>query len=378
MKNRSRSGRACRARLDRGLDRLGLGFAEGDHAEAEGGPGVVVVNHPLRDRGGLVWVIAGASPPVGAVHPEQLHADVGPVAVPAGEGDEPPLVEGGVGERDERFVQGPVVPAQRQTPIGAGCLGMVKDRLELCGVVGVFGPFLFVVSGCAREEVARWQLLLVSGQDQSRAAVDAVDGIAGADLAGLVEDDDVEAQVRGQVLADRERGHHEAWLDGLRDVAGPFDQGPHRHVLLLLFRLAVNDGGLTDVAARTPRVAGADDAAGGRRDECPVQLLVFADQRVPVCCAHRGQVRVGPEVVFRPFLQQGPFDHQGYLPRRDAFGNAEVNGDVEAVRGQGRAARLVDVPFVLAAGVLTQGRNEISARPRSHRARQRGPPVGRR
>ena len=65
-------------------------------------------------------------------------------------------------------------------------------------------------------------------------------------------------------------------------------------------------------------------------------------------------------MVFRPFLQEGPFDYQGYLLRRDAFGNAEVNGDVEAVRGQGRAAGLVDVPFVLAAGVLTQGRDEIS------------------
>ena len=347
---------------DRGLDRLGLGLAEGDHTEAEGGPGVVVVNHPFSDRGGLLRVIPGASPPVGPVHPEQLHADVGPVAVPAGEGDEPSFVERGVGERDERLVQGPVVPAQRQAPVGAGCLGVVEDRLELRGVVGVFGPFLFVVSGGAGEEVARRQLLLVSGQDQGRAAVDAVDGIAGADLAGLVEDDDVEVQVRWQVLADRERGHHEAWLDRLRDVAGPFDQGPHRHVLLLFLRFAADDGGLADVAAGAPRVAGADDAARGRRDECPVQLPVFADQRVPVGRAHRGQVRVGPEVMLRPFLQQGPFDHLGHLPGRHPFGNAEVDGDAEAVRGQRRAAGLVNVPFVLPAGVLAKGCDEISAR----------------
>ena len=56
--------------------------------------------------------------------------------------------------------------------------------------------------------------------------------------------------------------------------------------------------------------------------------------------------------MFGPFLQEGTFDHLGYLLRRDPFGNAEVNGDVEAVCGQRCAAGEVDVPFVLAAGVL--------------------------
>ena len=359
-KNRSRSGRSCRARLTAMSIASAWASLKVTTPEAEGGPGVVVVNHPLGNRGGFLRVIPGASPPVSPVHPEQFHADVGPVAVPAGEGDQPSFVEGGVGERDERLVHGPVVPAQRQAPEGAGCLGVVEDRLELGGVVGVFGPFLFVISGGAGEEIARRQLLLVSGQDQGRAAVDAVDGIAGADLAGLVEDDHIEAQVRGQVLADRQRGHHEARLDRLRDVAGPFDQGPHRHVLFLFLRFPADDGGLAEVAAGTPRVAGADDAARGRCDEGAIEFLVFADQRVPVGRAYRGQVRVGPEVVLRPFLQQGPLDHAGHLPGWHALGNAEVDGDVEAVGGQRRPAGLVDVPFVLSAGVLAKSGDQVT------------------
>jgi hypothetical protein len=74
------------------------------------------------------------------------------------------------------------VPAQRQAPEGAGCLGVVEDRLELGSVISVFGPFFFVINGGASEEITGRQLFLVSGQDQGRAAVDAVDGIARADL----------------------------------------------------------------------------------------------------------------------------------------------------------------------------------------------------
>jgi hypothetical protein len=45
---------------------------------------------------------------------EQLDADVGAAAARAGEGDDLPVVEGEVGERDERLVPGTAVPAQGQ------------------------------------------------------------------------------------------------------------------------------------------------------------------------------------------------------------------------------------------------------------------------
>ena len=44
--------------------------------------------------------------------------------------------------------------------------------------------------------------------------------------------------------------------------------------------------GLADVAARPPRVAGADDVRGRRVDQGPVQLLVLPDERVPVRRPH--------------------------------------------------------------------------------------------
>ncbi len=196
-KYRSRSGRSART-ADGGLDRFGLRLAEGHHAQAQARAGVVVVHDPLGDLRRLVRVVPGGAAPVGAVDVEQLDADVGPVAVPAGEGDELPLVEGGVGERDQRLVQGTAVPAQAQAAEGPGRLREVEDRFEVGGIVGVLRPLLAVVRPRRGEQVGRRQLLLVPGQDERGTAVDAVDGVAGEDLARLVEDDHVEAQVGGR------------------------------------------------------------------------------------------------------------------------------------------------------------------------------------
>ena len=76
--------------------------------------------------------------------------------------------------------------------------------------------FVVVVRADCRpgEEVGWWKLLLVAGDDQAAAAGDRRDRFGGSDLAGLVEDDDVEVRlVVGQHLADDERAHHPAGLN---------------------------------------------------------------------------------------------------------------------------------------------------------------------
>jgi hypothetical protein len=129
----------------------------------------------------------------------------------------------------------------------------------------------------------------VPGEDQGTPAVDAADGVGRADLAGLVHNDDIEVQAGRQVLADRRRGHQEARLDRLADVAGPLDENTDRQVAPLLFRFLADDGRLAGVAARAPRVARADDVPVRRGKQGPVQLLVLPDQRRPVRLPNRAR-----------------------------------------------------------------------------------------
>ena len=141
-------------------------------------------------------------------------------------------------------------------------------------------------------------------------------------------------------------------------MAGPLDQDPDRQVPGLLLRLPADDGRLAGVAARPPGVAGADDVPGRRADQGPVQLLVLPDQRVPVRRPHGGQGRVGPDVMLGPLLQQRPLDHLGHLHGVDVLGDAEINGNIQAVGGQRCPGGLVRVPFIAPAGVVEHDREE--------------------
>ena len=53
-------------------------------------------------------------------------------------------------------------------------------------------PRTVLVAAVALEEAGRRQLLLVAGDDELLPAIDGADGVVGADLRRLVEDDQVE------------------------------------------------------------------------------------------------------------------------------------------------------------------------------------------
>ncbi len=162
------------------------------------------------------------------------------------------------------------------------------------------------------------------------------------------------------MLADRQRGHQEARLDRLRGAVGLFEEFPRRQAVAGLGRLAADETGLGGVAAEAPVVADADDIFGGRRCQDLVQLLAPTGQRVSVHGAQRREGRVGPQLVVSPFLQQGPFDHLGYLGRLNLFGDAEVNGCIQAVGGQTSTRGLEGVPFAGPAGVVEHGFEQCS------------------
>ena len=229
---------------------------------------------------------ARSPPPVGDV----LEPDGGtlPGVEHAREGHQLVVVDVAVGERDERLASAAVVPAEAaagQAQRAADVEDALEVRQALLGLLLVRGQLL--VAGGPLEEAGRRQLLLVARDDQLLPPVDGADGVVGADLRRLVEDDQVEAEVvRVQVGADRQRAHHQAGLQ-------PGQQGRHageelaqRQVAPLLVDLAQEDaqlgrsghfergrarpGGV--VQERLP------DPAGGAGDRGPVQLPEPLDQ----------------------------------------------------------------------------------------------------
>jgi hypothetical protein len=168
-------------------------------------------------------------------------------AIAPGEGGELTVVERGVAVADEVFVAAPVVPAKGQRVEAAACLHQIKDGFVVGGEILLVAVFIDVFG--TAEERGGWELLLVSDGDEGSCAVDAVDGVSGAYLTGFIEDDDVEFDVRRQVLADGEGTHHEAGVDGLDDISCAADQVTNWDVLSLLLSLAKDDSCLPGGAA---------------------------------------------------------------------------------------------------------------------------------
>lgn len=130
---------------ERGFDGDRLPLAERHDAQAPVRPRVEVMDDALCHLRGLCRVVACRASPVCAIHVEQLDADVWAVGVGTGERDQAALVERHVGERDQRFVPGTVVPAQGQAAEDAGALCQVEHRLEIGCVIGFLGPLVPVV-----------------------------------------------------------------------------------------------------------------------------------------------------------------------------------------------------------------------------------------
>ena len=149
-----------------------------------------------------------------------------------------------VRERDEALVAAAVVPAQRARPdqrISDVQDGREPRRQDLARPIECRG-LLFVLQverGLGREEDRRRELEVVAGHHGALAAEDGGDGVRGQDLAGLVEDHEVEVgPVRGEDLAHEERAHRPAGLHGGQDVRGGREQVPDRQVADLPLGLA--------------------------------------------------------------------------------------------------------------------------------------------
>jgi hypothetical protein len=109
-----------------------------------------------------------------------------------------------------------------------------------------------------------------------------VDGVTRADLRCLVEDDDVEAHLRGEKLADRQWRHRKDRFDRLSDFCGLCEQACDRHVLALLLRLAGDDRRETKDRGGAAGVRGLDHAVACVLDRALIQVGELAHESVAV------------------------------------------------------------------------------------------------
>src|SRR5262249_12112775 len=106
-------------------------------------------------------------------------------------------------------------------------------------------------------EGGRRQLLLIARDDELAAAQERRDRVRRGHLRCLVEDDDIEIGLRRQQLADDERAHRPARLEGEQDIRRLAYQVSDRHMPALQPRLMFDDVRLLSV-----RVAGAGGLLG--------------------------------------------------------------------------------------------------------------------
>src|SRR5690606_9020050 len=115
-------------------------------------------------------------------------------------------------EGDQPFVLAAVVPAEPM-PARLGQKAVQGAQYRL--VITEFGLLLLpgvIIVGQQPGEPGRWgELVVVAGDDQPLAAHDGRDRVVRLNLAGLVEDHEVEEASRGEHLTDHERGHRPAW-----------------------------------------------------------------------------------------------------------------------------------------------------------------------
>ncbi len=104
-------------------------------------------------------------------------------------------------------------------------------------------------------------------------------------------------------------------------------------MLSLLGCLPQDDGGLADPCFWPTAVDGGDDARCSGADQFLVQRTVFGNERVTIFSADRLERWVAGQDVVGPFLQQRAFDDLRDHVGCDAFGDAELDRNVESVSG---------------------------------------------
>ena len=179
------------------FDPARLGKAEGGDAKCQIRPPLGVFHDRVGDDACLAGVETLADASFVARSRFMMEAEAGflTLRVRTREEHEPVVIELMVRDGNQRFVAAAVVPAQH--PFGsAGRAEHAKNALEIGGRRGFLRDGVPV--GHAVEEACRRELLAVSHDDGLPGAQDGPQCVYGPDLAGFVEDDEIEADRTGR------------------------------------------------------------------------------------------------------------------------------------------------------------------------------------
>ena len=143
--------------------------------------------------------------------------------VGAGHDEQTAVVELLVGHRNQRLVAAAVMPAQHELGHAFGQT-QAQNAFHICGagdeLLFIVVVKLVLLAGHAREEARGRQLAVIAHHHQLLAAGHGTQRIHRLDLAGLVNDQQVELDRAGlQKLGHGQRAHHEHRLDGLHRLA---------------------------------------------------------------------------------------------------------------------------------------------------------------
>ena len=185
--------------------------------------------------------------------------------------------------------------------------------------VGALGV-VFLGLRVRRVKERGWRKLpLITGDDKLLAPQDRRHRFRRADLAGLIEDHDVEVgSVRGQQLGDDKRAHRPAWLDREHHVRRRREQLPHRQVLALLAGLGADQARLV-----RQRIFGGDcmfcaeaaDALRGGLDVLAIGVLEFTHDLSVVLAVERAEAAVAELKVLDDGGEPHVAKHRaGFLP----------------------------------------------------------------
>ncbi len=227
----------------------GLLLADGEGGDAEGEVGGMpgVGEDGVRDGLGFDEVGAGAAGVEDAVGDGvEVVAGGGGWGVGAGDDAEAVFVEFAVGDGDEGVVAAAVVPAEHGLGQAAGA-AEAEDALHVAGLGGVGGGFLLGVgeiAGDAGKEAGGRELAAIADDDDLSGAGDRAEGVDRFDLAGFVDNEEVELDGAGfQELGDGQGAHHEDGFDGLDDGAGFAEEASDGAVASFPFEFGAHDAG---------------------------------------------------------------------------------------------------------------------------------------
>ncbi len=160
------------------------------------------------------------------------------------------------------------------------------------------GILVVLTAAGHREEARRRQLVRIAGHDCSVRSHERADRVGRGDLGRLVEDDDVEATLRGKQLGYQKWAHRPTRLQRAQHMWGSLEKLPYREVATFQPRLMLDDiGFLRPVITSPGRVLRycTSNTKGGSLDMSSVRSAEGADGTSMSIAVESANMRVGEQ-----------------------------------------------------------------------------------